>query len=213
MSNFLQTGLGIAASVGGELVGAFFSPKRSIGSFSAYITIEEQHHDEIAITDHPVEQGAVISDHAYKKPSELTLRIGWSNSSLASIETLQLGNYSSFAYEQLLALQKQRIPMDISTGKRRYKNMLIQSISVTTDAKTENSTIATLHCREVIIVQTATTTLMPALAPAENHALPQKTAPIQNTGVKQPQASSAALKYVQTLADMYGFTPPTGTSQ
>lgn len=195
MSNFLQTGIGVAASIGGELVSAFFTPKRSIGTFSAYITIDERHHDELVITDHPVEQGATISDHAYKKPAEVTMTIGWSNSSLSAIGSLQFGNYSSFVYEQLLALQAQRIPTDISTGKRRYKNMLIQSISVTTDAKAENSMIASLHCREVIIVQTVTTTLQPALAPAENHAQPQKTAPVTNTGTKQPQASSASLLY------------------
>jgi hypothetical protein len=195
MSNFLQTGIGIAASIGGELVSAFFSPKRSInsslGSFSLYVTLEERHHDELVITDHPVEQGAAISDHAYKKPSELTMTIGWSNSSLASIGTLQFGNYSRSTYQDLLALQKQRIPFDISTGKRKYSNMLIQSLDTTTDAKTENSLIATLHCREVIIVQTTTTQLQPAA----NMASPQKTAATSNTGTKQPQATTTSVLY------------------
>ncbi|WP_185722953.1 MULTISPECIES: phage baseplate protein [unclassified Burkholderia] len=195
MSNFLQTGIGIAASIGGELVSAFFSPKRSInsslGTFSLYVTLEERHHDELVITDHPVEQGAAISDHAYKKPSELTMTIGWSNSSLASIGTLQFGNYSRSTYQDLLALQKQRIPFDVSTGKRKYTNMLIQSLDTTTDAKTENSLIVTLHCREVIIVQTTTTQLQPA----ENMSSPQKTAALSNTGTKQPQATTTSVIY------------------
>ncbi|MEM5419635.1 phage baseplate protein [Paraburkholderia ferrariae] len=195
MSNFLQTGIGLAASVGGELVNAFFSPKRSInsamGSFSLYVTLEERHHDELVITDHPVEQGAAISDHAYKKPSELTMTIGWSNSNLSSIASFQFGNYSRSTYQDLLDLQKSRTPFDVSTGKRKYSNMLIQSLDTTTDAKTENSLIVTLHCREVIIVQTTTTQLQPS----ENHALPQKTAPMANTGVKQPQATNASIPY------------------
>jgi len=195
MSGFLQTGIGIAASLGGELVSAFFSPRRSInsqlGSFSLYVTIEERHHDELVITDHPVEQGAAISDHAYKKPSELTMTIGWSNSSLASIGTLQFGNYSRSTYQDLLDLQKSRTLFDVSTGKRRYSNMLIQSLSTTTDAKTENSLIVTLHCREVIIVQTTTTQLQPAA----NMASPQKTAGTSNTGTKQPQATTTSLLY------------------
>lgn len=195
MSGFLQTGLQIAASVGGELVNAFFSPRRSInssmGSFSLYVTIEERHHDELVITDHPVEQGAAISDHAYKKPSELTMTIGWSNSSLASIGTLQFGNYSSSTYSDLLTLQKQRIPFDVSTGKRKYSNMLIQTLDTTTDAKTENSLIVTLHCREVIIVQTTTTQLQPAA----NMTSPQKTASTSNTGMKQPQSTNTSILY------------------
>jgi hypothetical protein len=195
MNNFLQTGLGIAASVGGELVSAFFSPKRSInsslGTFSLYVTIEERHHDELVITDHPVEQGAAISDHAYKKPSDLTMTIAWSNSSLASIGTLQFGNYSRSVYQDLLTLQKQRIPFNVSTGKRKYQNMLIQSLDTTTDAKTENSLVVTLHCREVIIVQTTTTQLQPAA----NMGNPQKTAGLSNTGTKQPQATTTSLLY------------------
>lgn len=187
MSNFLQTGIGLAASVGGELVSAFFSPKRSISSsvasFQAYVTLREQHHDELVITDHPVEQGAAISDHAYKKPAEVVLTIGWSNSSLSSITSLQFGNYSSYVYKNLLTLQASRTLFDLSTGKRRYTNMLIQSIGVTTDANTENSLIATIHCREVIVVQTTSTTLQPAA----NQSDPQKTAAITNSGTKTPQ--------------------------
>ena len=194
-SNFLQTGIGIAASIGGEVVGAFFSPRRSInsqlGSFYLYVTLEERHHDELVITDHPVEQGASISDHAYKKPSELTMTIGWSNSNLSSIASLQFGNYSRSTYQDLLTLQKSRTPFDISTGKRKYSNMLIQSLDTTTDAKTENSLIVTLHCREVIIVQTTTTQLQPAA----NMTSPQKTAAMSNTGTKQPQATTTSILY------------------
>lgn len=195
MSNFLQTGIGIAASIGGEIVSAFFSPKRSITSsvmsFQAYITLDERHHDELVITDHPVEQGASISDHAYKKPAEVTMTLAFSNSSLRSIATFQFGNYSQFVYKNLLTLQASRTPFDLSTGKRRYKNMLIQSLDTTTDAKTENSLIVTLHCREVIIVQTTTTQLQPAA----NMASPQKTAATSNTGTKQPQATTTSVLY------------------
>ncbi|SUD94223.1 Uncharacterised protein [Ralstonia mannitolilytica] len=195
MTSLVTSGIALAAVAGADLISAIFMPKRSInsslGAFSAYITLEEHHHDELVITDHPVEQGAQISDHAYKKPSELTITIGWTNSSIASITSLQFGNYSSYAYERLLKLQKNRELFSISTGKRKYQNMLIQSLDVTTDAKTENACIATLHCREVIIVQTTTTQLVPA----ENQAMPQKTGQATNTGTKQPQATNTSVLY------------------
>lgn len=44
------------------------------------VTIEEVHNDEMEITDHPVERGAVISDHAFARPSEVIITAGWSNS-------------------------------------------------------------------------------------------------------------------------------------
>lgn len=46
----------------------------------AQATIEERHTDDLEVTEHPVEQGAMISDHAYKRPAEVVLRLGWSNS-------------------------------------------------------------------------------------------------------------------------------------
>lgn len=61
-----------------------FSPKLADGSVLedvvAQATIEEQHTDELEITDHPIQQGAVITDHAFKRPAELVLKLGWSNS-------------------------------------------------------------------------------------------------------------------------------------
>lgn len=46
----------------------------------AQAVIEEEHTDEIEITDHPVQQGAVISDHTFRRPAEVKLHLGWSNS-------------------------------------------------------------------------------------------------------------------------------------
>lgn len=53
-------------------------------AISAQITVEEIHRDDLEITEHPVEQGATISDHAYKRPAEVIIRCMWSNSPSAS---------------------------------------------------------------------------------------------------------------------------------
>ena len=49
----------------------------------AHAVIEEKHHDELEVTEHPVEQGAMITDHAFKRPAEVMLKLGWSNSPLS----------------------------------------------------------------------------------------------------------------------------------
>lgn len=49
-------------------------------NIQAQITIEETHTDELEITDHPVQQGAAIADHAFKLPAEVVIKMGWSNS-------------------------------------------------------------------------------------------------------------------------------------
>ena len=42
----------------------------------AQATIDEHLQDEMEITDHPVELGAAISDHAFKAPTTAVLRLG-----------------------------------------------------------------------------------------------------------------------------------------
>lgn len=44
------------------------------------VTIEEVHSDEMEITEHPVEQGAAIADHAFARPAEVIITAAWSNS-------------------------------------------------------------------------------------------------------------------------------------
>jgi len=46
----------------------------------AQVTISELHTDELEITDHPVDSGAQVSDHAFMHPSEVVLQLAWSNS-------------------------------------------------------------------------------------------------------------------------------------
>lgn len=52
----------------------------SITQIITQMTIEEVHSDEMEITEHPVEQGTTISDHAFARPSEVVITMAWSNS-------------------------------------------------------------------------------------------------------------------------------------
>lgn len=58
----------------------FSTEGEALTPLQAQVTLEEVHHDELEITDHPVERGAVISDHAFKRPVEVIIRCAWSNS-------------------------------------------------------------------------------------------------------------------------------------
>ena len=185
---------------------ALFGKPRKIAAIVPNVVIEESHQDNLTITDHPVEQGASISDHAYKNPVEVTCKYGWSDSSLLMGSAMDFasgllqGNLNGASnsaltiddvYQKLLDLQATRQPFDLTTGKRKYSNMLIKSIGVTTDAATENSLLLTAVMKQVIIVQTQAVVLQPS----ENHATPSSTGPTQNTGTKQPQANSTSLIY------------------
>ncbi len=83
MSAVLTQVLGIGSSVLGNIVTLI--PKGKIGSLNVQATLEETMTDTVHVTDHPVEAGAEISDHAYYRPAELVMRCGWSNSSPSNL--------------------------------------------------------------------------------------------------------------------------------
>lgn len=192
--------LTMAAQLGVEAI--LVKPKRSIGPFVAQVTISEVHTDELEITDHPVEMGAAVTDHAYMKPSELVVECAWSDSpqniglisGLAGAVTGTINGISSIlsgaapnqmrdTYLQLLILQKSRTPFDVFTGKRVYQDMVFKSLVVHTDKTKENVLSVTAHLRQVIIVQTQVLDLNSA--PAENQLDPQSTSSLLDKGTKQ----------------------------
>lgn len=72
----------------------------------ANVTVEEKHQDDLEITEHPVEQGGAITDHAFKKPAEVTVRMAWSNSSSAP-QSLSGGTLAALGNKLSGSLQNQ----------------------------------------------------------------------------------------------------------
>ena len=72
-----------AITAGATVANVLLRDGRKLGTIIPNVVVEEVHTDTLTITDHPVEQGAPITDHAFKNPAELSMRIGWSSSSLA----------------------------------------------------------------------------------------------------------------------------------
>ncbi len=83
----------------------------------------------------------------------MTVDIGYSNS---AVESGADPNYVNTQYANFLALQANRQPFDVITGKRNYTNMIITLLHTTTDEATENALFLTVRMREIIIVNTQT---------------------------------------------------------
>jgi len=159
-------------------------PKRSIGGLVADVVIEEVHNDELTITQHPVEKTSAITDHAFKNPVTLQVRIGYSPAG-GGTDGQQSGTGDPVSlqsiYEQYRNLQEDRELLEVYTGKRFYDNMLIKSLGVTTDQDTENVLMIIMSLQEVILVETQTVTVPQNKVQAQ----PKKTANTLNSGVKQ----------------------------
>ena len=169
-----------------------------IGDMKVQTSLEEIHTDTLHVTEHPVERGAAIADHSYKKPSEVVLRCGWSNANLNALLSIATGffrggtmtkaDYISGIYSQLLKLQESRDPITITTSVRQYDNMLITGLQVTRDQKTSQILSVSATCREIIIVSTQSA----SLPPKEQQADPASTAETENAGSQQVAAASPA---------------------
>lgn len=158
-------GTSLAGALAGTLGRNFGSPlgvagvaAGVLGGFVADATVEEHMEDEVEMTHIPVETGAAVTDHAFKRPSRVTIRAGWSNSSP------QAGGNPVFdilTYNAFLALQASLTPFTVVTGKRVYQNMLARRVSATTTEATENSLMMTVECQEIIFVTTQQVTVPP----------------------------------------------------
>ena len=164
----------------------FHQQSRKIGMIVPSVVISEKHTDMLEITEHPVEVGAAVADHAYKKPSEVVMEVGFAGggtlldfaSNLTATSLLGLSPQQT--YQELLDLQESRIPFDVVTGKRLYSNMLIRALEVTTDKTTENVLSAVLTLREVLISRTQQITV----ADKTNMKEGASTSAVQNSGNK-----------------------------
>lgn len=177
------------------------------------VTLEEVHNDELEVTEHPVEQGTTIADHAFVRPAEVIITAGWSDSPNATSLVGALGGFaaaqsgaaraligaaelaggvlgmlgsdtkpSKKAYLRLLDMYRARTLFTIFTGKRSYRNMIIRSITTTTNQETENSLVCRIVCREILMAKTTTVTVPDSSVMAD----PSKNAGVEDVGVTQP---------------------------
>lgn len=193
-----------------------FYPSTAAGgaSIQPHATLGEMHRDDLEITSHPVEVGAPVADHAFKRPAEVVIRCAWSDGpqnspgivgaalgtlanksslvrnvmgaaqTVSAIGSMLSGNGTTqgkAVYQQLRDLQASRIPFDVYTGKRVYRNMLFRSLAATTDAEHENCLLITATCCEVILVKTTT---VKTAVNASAQGMPDKTSPIMKYGQK-----------------------------
>jgi hypothetical protein len=144
---------------------------RLLGNIIPDLVISESTIDSWEVTAHPVQQGASISDHKYRKPISLKLSMMFKAGSTSDLST---------TYKKLLDLQASTALFDVMTPKRIYNNMQLISLSSTTDQHTENVLSISGELREVIIVDVVVTNV----PPRAKHKNAKKTGGTAKTGAK-----------------------------
>jgi hypothetical protein len=168
---------------------SLFGKNREIGQITVQTILDESTNDTLTVTKQPVQQGASITDHSYKEPTTLSMRILAKNDATigaqfsALVNTFSGGGLSEL-YTTFQNLQNDRIPFDIVTPKRVYRNMLMTVLRLNTDKSTENCLALDMSFQEVIIVN-----VVGAQVPRSRQKNPGATGATQKAGRKSALVS------------------------
>lgn len=114
---------------------------------------KENHVGSVRVTEHPVQGGSNISDHAYNLPDKLTIEVLVSD----SVQPIVSGQFASgktksiSAYEVLRKLKEKRVLVSVRTRLHYYTNMIIEGMNVSDDYKSANSLKGTVSLRQVMM--------------------------------------------------------------
>ena len=154
-----------------QATAALIKPARQFGPIVAQITINERTTDRAEKTSHPVELTANVSDHVIPQPVQLMVRMGWTNYGLQSPSSyvneaitstpVPIPQSITAIYTAMRGILYGRVPIQIVTGKRMLKSMILLSITEETDERTENSLILSCLCEEIFLVETQLVTMPP----------------------------------------------------
>lgn len=152
----------------------FIRPARKVGSIALEVVVSENTTDTLTVTKQPVQQGATISDHAFLEPVVFAHAIYFAAPGFTGGKSL------TEIYNQLRALQATAEPFAIVTPKRIYNDMLMTTLTLTTDSKTENCLAIHASYQQINRV-----TISAATVPRINQRTPARTAGTEPTGNKQ----------------------------
>jgi len=123
--------------------------------------LNTDHNTGVTPTEHPVQSGASISDHAFVNPEEITLEIG--NSDVHHSD-----GYSAQSFQKLEDIMEKRETVTLVTRLKTYTDMLITSISVPDNYETTYGLKATIIFKRIKVVTVATVKVQPMVSGSKN---------------------------------------------
>jgi Dit-like tail protein len=183
--------------------------KSNVYVFDAIFRLE--HVTAIRSTEHPVQNGASITDHAFVLPERIMFEIGMSDAmdnfySEADNGNIVKGeaqnayavrwasgeNKSKSAYQMLKDIQYTRMPLTVITRLNYYENMLIEHMSAPDDHKTQHGLRCTVTMKQIMTAKVKNTTEKVSTLP--------HTTGRTNTGTVATQDPGTALSNFESAA-------------
>jgi hypothetical protein len=158
--------------------------KTNIGGWFFDAFLKMTHTSRLTITEHPVQTGAALTDHAFLQPRELSIEVGMSNVATSFVPGQFSGGYSRSvtAFQVLKDLQALRVPIQVHTRLGLYQNLLVEVLSAPDDYTTLDGLRCTVTFREIIVAQVTTVQISarPAVTDSSNRGTPEPVNPNQS---------------------------------
>lgn len=128
----------------------------TFGNFIFDAVFNTDHSANLTVTQHPVQSGASISDHAFMEPDEVNIEIGMTDVAAGASDG---SSRSVNAYTQLRAIMELREPVTLITRLKTYSDMIVTSMSAPDDVKTMHALRASIYFQKINIVNVSTVTV------------------------------------------------------
>lgn len=159
----------------------------TFGRFIFDAVFNTQHDANVTPTQHPVQTGASIADHAFINPDEVSVEIG-----MTDVVTGVGADHSVNAYNQLRAIMARREPVTLITRLYTYTNMLITAISAPDDYTTQNALKAQIYFQKINIVKVATVKVQISVTASQQAVSTGSTASTATTTTTKPTGSTSS---------------------
>lgn len=178
---------------------------QGVVTFEAELTVSEQHDRKADVTEHPVETGAIISDHVILQPARVTLS-GFVSDAGVAVGGAQPGNTQD-AFDAIESAWESGDKMQVVSGYKTYSDMVITSVSLPKEKP--GSMQFEIDLKHVTTVSSATGAIAPTGSPdsdaTDDASAPEKQAGRQSTksadDATSDKAESAA--YESTLSTLF----------
>ena len=143
-------------------------------------------------TEHPIQTGAAITDHAYVLPTKVLMEVGVSDAVDVFVAGMWGGSAASTsvnAFGALRSLVKTRALVSVTTRLHAYTNMLVESVSAEETSKTIAAGRFQVIFSELFIAGTQVATARP------------------DTSASSSKGTVTSMPTLQQIQQMYGVLP------
>jgi hypothetical protein len=154
---------------------AYPIPPKSIGGFVIDCILNEHYSFSNSVTEIPIEDGSVITDHVRENTDEIQIK-----AFIGSTEFVALDSQDSMpetapgdpkeriraAYQELRRLKSSRQPLDVVLGLDTFHDMIITTFDIDRDAATGANLPFDMTFKNIRIVKSEKTTINSSTAPA-----------------------------------------------